>query len=118
MAKFLLKNGPHYVPGREEPFLPGDVITSDIPLDEKFKNKFEKISGPIPSKPSKAEEPEEEVSANPFKIVTVARGKYDVVKIATDEKINDEPLTKTQAVKLAGEDAPIEKASRRKRKSD
>lgn len=67
MAKFSFKllSGGHFEPNRketpegEEPqpgktYKPGDVIHSDRPLDELFKNKFERLAAPAAAKKGKA----------------------------------------------------------------
>ena len=107
MGRFIFK-GSHYRDENGKTYVKDDIVTSDRPLDETFKNSFEKTESRRAI--TKPETVEEEVKAidSKFKVVHTGGGRYNVVKTSDDEKINDKTLTKLQAIKLAGKDAPVE----------
>ena len=67
----------------------GDVVKSLKDLMKLFPNKFRLVESVV-----------QDDSKVTHKIVTLGRGQYNVVDTLTNENINEEPLTKTEAEKL------------------
>ena len=122
--KFMLKSGTHYEPvarknktkrGKKGPsmkrYVAGDVIESDKPLDKKFRNKFRRLYEDELDEKARRIETQDDTAAEvgedlddeegtQLKIVKVKKGKYDVVNTETDERMNDEYLTKKEAEEM------------------
>lgn len=97
MQSYQVLSGKHFekgMKGRGEVtrYDKGDIVTSLRDLRKLFPNKFELVENKV-----------RENSEAKFKIVTLGRGQYNVVDTSSDETLNEEPLTKTEAEKLVKE---------------
>ena len=101
MSKFKLLNGSYR--GQDGTrYKEGDSVTTDSPLDEQFKRKFEKVEG---RRGNSAPDTEKAETPPPpdKKFEVVPDGKrFNVIRVVDGMKINDKTLTKLQAEKLAG----------------
>jgi dTDP-4-dehydrorhamnose 3,5-epimerase-like enzyme len=92
MQSFQVLGGKHFekgMSGKIARYVKGDVVKSLKDLRKLFPNKFELVESVV-----------QEDSKVPFKIVSLGRGQYNVVDTLTNENINEEPLTKSEAEKL------------------
>ena len=100
--KVRLKAGKYYRDGVR--YVSGDLVefNSVFDIPDTFRDGFEM---PSPSRIALDESPEEpEGPPDPkFKVMHRARGRYNVISIATGEPINDELLSKEEALALVGE---------------
>lgn len=94
MHSFQVLGGKHFEKsikgkGGVTRYVKGDVVKSLKDLRKLFPNKFELVESVV-----------REDSKVTHKIVTLGRGQYNVVDTLTNENINEEPLTKSEAEKL------------------
>ncbi len=95
MQSFQVLGGKHFekgMKGQVTRYEKGDIVTSLRDLRKLFPNKFELVESKV-----------QEDSEAKFKIVTLGRGQYNVVDTSSDETLNEEPLTKSEAEKLVKE---------------
>lgn len=105
--KVRLKSGKYYRDGKK--YVKGNFVEFDSVFDipDTFRDVFEIQA---PSRVSAVESPEEPEgpAESKFKVVHRARGRYNVVSLATGEPINDELLSKEEAQALVDEQADVE----------
>lgn len=92
MQSFQVLGGKHFekgMKGQVTRYEKGDVVKSLKDLRKLFPNKFELVESVVRVN-----------SEATHKIVTLGRGQYNVVDTSSDETLNEEPLTKTEAEKL------------------
>jgi len=100
-VQFKVLSGNHHEGNKE--YLKGDIITTDRPLDQIFKNKFERlgtVDAPAPKAEAKKEAGPVRTKKIGYKTIKVGKNLYDVVNKADDKSVNEEPLSLKEAEKL------------------
>ena len=93
MQSYQVLGGKHFEKGmrgqKVTRYEKGDIVKSLKDLMKLFPNKFRLVESVV-----------QDDSKATHKIVTLGRGQYNVVDTLTNENINEEPLTKSEAEKL------------------
>lgn len=95
MNSFEVLSGKHFSkgPGRKiKKYVKGDIVKSPRNLEKIFPNKFRLVVGEV----------KETTEPTGLKLFSLGKGQYDVIGLEGD-KINKEPLTKSEAEALVSE---------------
>ncbi len=92
MQSFEVLSGKHFEKGMSRKvtrYNKGDIVKSLKDLRKLFPNKFVLVESAV-----------REETKPPFMVVSLGKGQYAVINTLSNETINEEPLTKSEADKL------------------
>ena len=92
MQSFQVLSGKHYekTAGRKIiPYKKGDIVKSLRDLRKLFPNKFDLVESAV-----------REEAKPPFTVMSLGKGRYNVTNTLSNDTINEEPLTKSEAEQL------------------